>query len=81
MSGRSGASPFKLSLDFLQFSAFLFILSIIIIIKIKIGASEYLIFTQALEKEPIFPEGAFPKELKELITWMMKKDFNERPTI
>jgi len=33
----------------------------LIILKFK-GPSEYMIFSQSLEKEPIFPDGLFPAD-------------------
>lgn len=43
--------------------------------------SEYIIFTQAKNLDPMFYEGIFWEEAEDLILKMMAKDHNDRPTV
>lgn len=45
-----------------------------------LGGSEYLIFQQSVDGELKFYDF-FPEDLKELITWMMDKDHEKRPSV
>lgn len=45
-----------------------------------LGGSEFLIFQQSVDGELKFYDF-FPEDLKELITWMMEKNHEDRPSI
>lgn len=46
-----------------------------------IGGSDYLIFQKSINDDPIFPEGVFSEDLKQMILWILKKEPEKRPTL
>jgi 3-phosphoinositide dependent protein kinase-1 len=45
------------------------------------GASEYIIFTKSVEKNPVFYDYLFSGPSKDLLSKMLIKDFEKRPTL
>lgn len=46
-----------------------------------VGGSEYLIFQKSINEDPVFPEGVFTQETKDIILWILKRDPGERPSL